>query len=249
MIKLESVAFDQRLPGSRYRPVDSLPFFDNIPNTRLNTSQSSSHRREASITANNEGDHSALELTRGRTSILASPLSFEGPFSGPSLGLPLVSSLDDLKAAKSRESEGIFKLCPDKELSHRLVNRYFLEVGLNASFRLVQLVLTERCLFVPQVDWLLNIFYEPIFQAEHERYWEMRESGRGDEIDPMWLACYCMVSELLLSARVVAVTELERSIHRSSLWVSMDCDAKHLKINRLSKRGRCTDLLGGMAAR
>jgi len=129
VIKLESVAFDQRLPGSRYRPVDSLPFFDNIPNSRIpSSSHSSSHRREASVTASNEADYSALELTRERTSILAFPLSFEGPFSGPSLGLPLVSSVEDLKAAKARELEGIFKLCPDKELSHRLVNRYFVEV-------------------------------------------------------------------------------------------------------------------------
>jgi hypothetical protein len=44
----------------------------------------------------------------------------------------------------------------------------------------------------------MNIFTEPVFKAEHERYWEMREAGRGDEIDPMWTACYCMVSHALL---------------------------------------------------
>lgn len=44
-----------------------------------------------------------------------------------------------------------------------------------------------------QVDWLINVLYEHLFKAEHERFWEMREAGRGEEIDPMWIACYCMV--------------------------------------------------------
>jgi hypothetical protein len=133
VIKLESVAFDQRLPGSRYRPVDSLPFFDNIPNTRLptsNSSSSSTHRRTKSTVASlPETDTFAQELTSERTSIIAFPLSFEGPYSGPSLGLPIVGSLEELRDAKKRELDAIFKMLPEKDLSYRLIERYFREVS------------------------------------------------------------------------------------------------------------------------
>ncbi|GAA5968667.1 hypothetical protein JCM3765_004155 [Sporobolomyces pararoseus] len=177
VIKLESVAFDQRLPGSRYRPVDSLPFFDNIPNARMLSSQSSSsssHRRTKSTVAQlPETDTYAHELTSAKTSIIAFPLSFEGPYSGPSLGLPIVGSLEELRDAKKREMDSMFKMLPERELSTQLIERYFREV-----------------------DWLMNILFEPIFKAEHERYWEMREAGRGEEIDPLWIACYCMVLAL-----------------------------------------------------
>ncbi|GAA6024311.1 hypothetical protein JCM11491_005982 [Sporobolomyces phaffii] len=203
VVKLESVAFDQRLPGSRYRPVDSLPFFDNIPNTRLPTSSksSSSHRRTKSTVATlPETDTFAHELTSERTSIIAFPISFEGPYSGPSLGLPIVGSLEELRDAKAREMDGIFKILPDRDLSYQLIERYFREV-----------------------DWLINILYEHIFRAEHERYWEMREAGRGDEIDPMWLACYCMVLALGVDGLRCETpknppTFEERRLYRPAWW-------------------------------
>lgn len=139
MIKLESVAFDQRLPGSRYRPVDSLPFFDNIPNARHSEPSRSStghHRSASAIAQLPETDTYAQELTSERTSIIAFPVSFEGPYSGPSLGLPIVGSLEELREARERELDGIYNILPDRELSDQLVERYFREVRLFSSRRL-----------------------------------------------------------------------------------------------------------------
>lgn len=44
-----------------------------------------------------------------------------------------------------------------------------------------------------QIQWLHVIFHQKTFEAEHDRAWQMIEAGRWEEIDPMWLACYCMV--------------------------------------------------------
>ncbi|GAA5928833.1 uncharacterized protein JCM15063_003979 [Sporobolomyces koalae] len=198
VVKLESVAFDQRLPGSRYRPVDSLPFFDNIP--RYAPSAPSEASAQLQTTTLPESDTYASELTREKTSILAYPISFEGPFSGPSLGLPLVSSLAELKEARRTEFERIYAMLPDKDLSDRLVGRYFSEV-----------------------DWLQKIIHEPIFEAELDRFWEMREGGQGDEVDPMWIACYCMVLALAVDGLrcetpVDAPTFEERKMYRPTWW-------------------------------
>ncbi|GAA5951850.1 hypothetical protein JCM21900_004165 [Sporobolomyces salmonicolor] len=165
-VKLVTVAFSQRLPDSRYRPVDSLPFFENIPS-------SSSCAQVPHGTGRSSGPADHTELTSALTSIVATPLTYEGPFSGPAIGLGLVSSLEELRSAWRRELEAVYRSLPDRELSSRLVNRYF-----------------------DEVDWLHNVCYKELFLAEHERQWEMRDAGRGDEVDPMWLACYCMILAL-----------------------------------------------------
>ncbi|GAA5875564.1 hypothetical protein JCM1840_003262 [Sporobolomyces johnsonii] len=164
-VKLVDVAFSQRLPDSRYRPVDSLPFFDNILS-------SSSAAQVAHGTGRSSGPADHAELTSALTSIVAAPLTFEGPFSGPALGLGLVSSLEELRSARRRELEAVYRSLPNRVLSTRLVESF------------------------DQVDWLHNVCYKELFLAEHERQWEMREAGRGDEVDPMWLACYCMILAL-----------------------------------------------------
>lgn len=154
VIKLESVAFDQRLPGSRYRPVDSLPFFDNIPSTRmLQSASSSSHRRTKSTVAQlPETDTYAQELTPAKTSIIAFPLSFEGPYSGPSLGLPIVGSLEELRDAKKREMDSMYKMLPERELSSQLIERYFREVS---SFTFLHLrLLLEVYLMSSMYRWI-----------------------------------------------------------------------------------------------
>ncbi|GAA5937252.1 hypothetical protein JCM1841_007021 [Sporobolomyces salmonicolor] len=165
-VKLVTVAFSQRLPDSRYRPVDSLPFFENILS-------SSSSAQVPHGTGRSSGPADHTELTSALTSIVATPLTYEGPFSGSAIGLGLVSSLEELRSAWRRELEAVYRSLPDRELSSRLVNRYF-----------------------DEVDWLHNVCYKELFLAEHERQWEMRDAGRGDEVDPMWLACYCMILAL-----------------------------------------------------
>ncbi|GAA5978176.1 hypothetical protein JCM11641_001125 [Rhodosporidiobolus odoratus] len=164
-VKLESIAFSARIPNSNYRPQDSLPFFDNIP-SGLASANTAPARPTTAVGCN-------AELTSMRTSILAPPLVYEGPWSASALGLEMCFSLDELRRSRRRVLNRLWPFLPGQNLSGKLVEKYFLEVAI-----------------------LHNVFHRPSFQAEHERAWEMIAAGRRDEIDPMWLSGYCMVLAL-----------------------------------------------------
>lgn len=44
-----------------------------------------------------------------------------------------------------------------------------------------------------QIAWLHAVFHRETFEAEHDRAWEMIDTGRGEELDPLWLSCYFLV--------------------------------------------------------
>ncbi|GAA5981756.1 hypothetical protein JCM10908_004595 [Rhodotorula pacifica] len=165
-IQLESMAFASRMPDSHYRPVDNLPLLDSAasPSTAAMTSRSGPDPREA-----------ARELTAWGTSIVAYPLVYEGPWSGPALGLDVCFSLEDLRANYKRSLESIWAHMPDRALSTKLLTKYFEEIA-----------------------WLHPVLHRETAEAEHERAWEMIEKGRQDEIDPMWLSCYFILLALSL---------------------------------------------------
>ncbi|GAA6002401.1 hypothetical protein JCM10207_001101 [Rhodosporidiobolus poonsookiae] len=165
-VKLESLALWASQPNSKYRPQDSIPFFDNIPsasaqNTVLPDSSGRAHPPQSA------------ELTSMLTSILAPPIVWEGPWSASCIGFDLCFSLEELKASRSRAMASLWAYLPDRTLSARLVKTYF-----------------------DDVDFLHAVYHRRTFEVEHERMWEMMDAGRREEIDPMWLAGYCMVLAL-----------------------------------------------------
>ncbi|GAA5946026.1 hypothetical protein JCM10213_005455 [Rhodosporidiobolus nylandii] len=191
-VKLENVAFTSRVPGSGYRPQDSLPFFDNP--SSLSAAQSAHLPPRASVA------FPPAELTSMLTSIVAPPLVYDGPFSSSSLGLGLCFSLEELRVQRSNALRGLWQHLPEKALSMKLVEKYFIEV-----------------------DFLHNVFHRKSFMAELERAWEMIEAGRREEIDSMWLAGYCMVLALSIDglrcqeARI-AISEEEQKCCRPLVW-------------------------------
>lgn len=44
------------------------------------------------------------------------------------------------------------------------------------------------------MEWDFRVLDPEAFPIEHERYVEMLAGGREDEIDPLWVAVFCMVS-------------------------------------------------------
>jgi hypothetical protein len=61
--------------------------------------------------------------------------------------------------------------------------------------------------------------------AEHDRAWEMIDSGRREEIDPLWLSCYFLVSiykehcaSILRSSFAASVPFLRDDIRTSSKY-------------------------------
>lgn len=46
------------------------------------------------------------------------------------------------------------------------------------------------------MEWDYKVLDPVAFPLEHLRYNEMLENGREDLIDPLWIACFCMVRPL-----------------------------------------------------
>lgn len=172
-LQLESIAFATRLPDSQYRPNDSLPLIDSV----ASPSATASHNKAGQDT----NAALARELTAWGTSILAQPITYEGPWSGPALGLELCFSNEHLRANYRRALDSIWPHMPDRQLSNKLTTKYFEEIA-----------------------WLHPIFHRPTFEAEHARAWEMIQGGRREEIDPLWLSCYFLVSSAVGPGRGIA---------------------------------------------
>ncbi|GAA6042286.1 hypothetical protein JCM8097_000615 [Rhodosporidiobolus ruineniae] len=205
-VKLESVAFNAKAPNAVYHPQDSLPFFDTIsPGGRGQVSNQISF-------------DPAAELTPMLTSIVARPIHWEGPWSSSSLGFEMCMTLEELKASRSRIMDAVWPYMPNKALSHKLVEKYWVEV-----------------------DWLHNILHRKSFEAEHERAWEMIEAGRRDEIDPLWLAIWAMVCSLAIdglrcqTARVELTTE-ERNVCHPLLWYA--CAQRFMRLGDAMARAQ-----------
>ncbi|BGP39933.1 hypothetical protein JCM10449v2_003891 [Rhodotorula kratochvilovae] len=194
-VKLESMAFNARAPNSQYRPQDSLPFIDNFGST--STSGAAGPGARASIAAY------PAELTAWRTSVVAPPLVYEGPWSAAAIGLDFCSNLEEMRAAKERSLASIWPFLPEKTLSYKLVQAYF-----------------------DEIDWLHMVFHRQCFEAEHERVWGMLEAGRANEVDPMWLACYFMVLALAVDGLRCQKTQLvltpeERARCATHTWFAL----------------------------
>ena len=71
------------------------------------------------------------------------------------------------------------------------------------------------------MEWDYKVLDPVAFPLEHLRYNEMLENGREDLIDPLWIACFCMV-------RPLSYTQLSRTgltlcfVSSSSLTLSSD---------------------------
>lgn len=148
------MAFSVRAPNLEHRPQDNHPFFETQPNAQ--------HTQARSFRP--------AELTAWRTSIVAVPLVYEGPWSASTLGIDFCEDTEQLAAARAKAIAAILARGPDKALAYKLVAAYFEEI-----------------------DWCHVVFHRKSFEAELDRMWEMVEEGRSGEIDPMWLACYFMV--------------------------------------------------------
>ncbi|GAA5916265.1 hypothetical protein JCM8208_001719 [Rhodotorula glutinis] len=120
-----------------------------------------------------------MELTSALTSILAEPLSFDQdgrPRSAVRLGLDLAVSTVDLPAVRHDALAQIFAVLPDPEIAQYLIAKYF-----------------------DEMSWDFRNVIDPVaFPVEHERYVDMLAQGREDLIDPLWIACFCMVLALSL---------------------------------------------------
>ncbi|TNY19628.1 hypothetical protein DMC30DRAFT_447750 [Rhodotorula diobovata] len=119
-----------------------------------------------------------MEHTSCLTSILAEPLSFDQdgrPRSAVRLGLDLAVSTVDLPAVRHDALAQIFAVLPDPEIASYLLTKYFQEM-----------------------EWDFRVLDPVAFPIEHERYVQMLATGREDLIDPLWIACFCMVLALSL---------------------------------------------------
>ncbi|GAA5995967.1 uncharacterized protein JCM10292_004861 [Rhodotorula paludigena] len=117
-----------------------------------------------------------MELTSCWTSILAEPLSFDQdgrPRSAVRLGLDLAVSTTDLPAVRHDALAQILAVLPDPEIAQYLIRKYF-----------------------DEMEWDFRVLDPVAFPIEHERYVEMLSQGREDLIDPLWIACFCMVLAL-----------------------------------------------------
>ncbi|GAA5947736.1 hypothetical protein JCM10213_002095 [Rhodosporidiobolus nylandii] len=120
----------------------------------------------------------SMELLPTLTSILAEPLSYDQdgrPRSAVRLGLDLAVSTADLPAVRHDALSQILAVLPDEAISGFLIGKYFSEM-----------------------DWDFRVLDPVAFPVEHARYVEMKEQGREDHVDPLWLACFCMVLALSL---------------------------------------------------
>ena len=127
-IQLESMAFATRLPDSKYRPHDSLPLLDSAasPSTAGLASKSKS-------TNTADPQPVARELTAWGTSVVGHPLVYDGPWSGPALGLELCFSLEELQMHYRRALDSTWPHMPDRALSQKLMTKYFDEVRILIS--------------------------------------------------------------------------------------------------------------------
>ncbi|GAA5928234.1 Zn(II)2Cys6 transcription factor [Sporobolomyces koalae] len=118
-------------------------------------------------------DRQKAELTDALTSILAPHPVFVDSTSATRLGLDLVFSQAEFLEERKRTLDKIFRILPNKEDSHRALERY------RHGFH-----------------WMFTCLHFPSLQAEHKKFWEMTEAGRRDEVDPAWLAIYTLVLAL-----------------------------------------------------
>ncbi|GAA5824213.1 hypothetical protein JCM11251_001570 [Rhodosporidiobolus azoricus] len=179
VVRLESIAFSARPPNSHYRPQDSLPFYGDL--------DTYSTYGTPSTLASRAGSSLFAELTPMRTSIVAY-IVYEGPWTSAAQGFDLCFSLEELKAARGRTLDNLWPYMPGKELSFKLVEKYFVEIA-----------------------FLHTVYHRETFEAEHIRAWEMVEAGRRDEIDPMWLAGWAMICALAIDGLRCAAPRIDIS--------------------------------------
>ncbi|GAA5869688.1 hypothetical protein JCM8547_005106 [Rhodosporidiobolus lusitaniae] len=162
-VKLESIAFSARAPNTYWRVQDSLPFFDTMTSAPSGGHVSTAMPRPSFATTH-------AELTSMGTSIVGPPVVYDGPWSATGAGLDLCFSLEEFRAARKKTLDALWSMLPDRTLSDKLMQKYFVEVA-----------------------FLHHVLHRESFEAEHDRAWEMVAAGRRDEIDPMWLSVWCMV--------------------------------------------------------
>ncbi|GAA5923190.1 hypothetical protein JCM1841_005923 [Sporobolomyces salmonicolor] len=113
------------------------------------------------------------ELTSALTCIVAPRFNYVDPSSATNLGLNLVFSQEELLEERARALSKVYSIMPNKEESYKALERY-------------------RDAF----HWFFTVLHLPSLYAEHDRYWEMVEAGRRDEVDPAWMALYCLIIAL-----------------------------------------------------
>lgn len=121
------MAFATRLPDSKYRPHDSLPLLDSA------ASPSTAGLAKSKTANNADPQPVARELTAWGTSVVGHPLVYDGPWSGPALGLELCFSLEELQMHYRRALDSIWPHMPDRALSQKLTTKYFDEVRITSD--------------------------------------------------------------------------------------------------------------------
>ncbi|KAK4705474.1 hypothetical protein P7C70_g726, partial [Phenoliferia sp. Uapishka_3] len=116
------------------------------------------------------------ELTRELTSIVSSPVDPDALMSyGIQLGCDFGATVEDVEAAKRVAIRKALAGLPSKEVSYFLVEKYFLEFS-----------------------WIHYVIHRTSFDAELDRFWEMCEANKGQDVDPIWLALYSIVLAISL---------------------------------------------------
>ncbi|GAA6015640.1 hypothetical protein JCM10207_008156 [Rhodosporidiobolus poonsookiae] len=118
-----------------------------------------------------------LEPTAQLTSILAPPLPFAGPASAVALGLDFCRTAEEFYQLRAAALNRIYSLLPTRDVCQLLISQY-----------------------LDQSAWFFHVLHLPAFHAEIDRFWEMVDSGRSDEVDPCWLGILFIVLALGLDA-------------------------------------------------
>ncbi|GAA5991282.1 hypothetical protein JCM10908_003237 [Rhodotorula pacifica] len=146
--------------------------------------------------------HCAHQVTAWATTVFADFPTYDGPWSGTALGLDICRSAEELAYNYAHALEMLWSFAPNRALSTKLVSKYF-----------------------EKVAWLHVVHHRETFRAEHEQAWDLRERGRGAQVDPLWLANYFIVLALALDGvrtptELVHVTPREAEECDTSLWFS-----------------------------
>lgn len=124
--------------------------------------------REESADIGNSG---RMELTTAGTSIIAAKQTFDSSTrSLAHLGIDFSASPIEIRAAYYAAITRILHLIvPHRKIILSFVNTYF------------------------GPDRLFSTLHEPTFRTELEFFFQLCDSGRSNEVDPLWLSLLCMV--------------------------------------------------------
>lgn len=123
-----------------------------------------------------------------------------GPAREPELTRYLTSIIDegitnvfcDARAPLAAAQMGLDVDCTAETLPHLRRAAIARACSVMPSSRAVSTMIVNK--YLDEINWMHNIIHRESFEAEHDYYWKMVEEGRRDEVCPIWLAVYAVVS-------------------------------------------------------